>query len=217
MRLPWHRAHLLTIGAALLLHLVFDHYHALGRQINHLAALHLLTLNFAQVSLTVLAELHRVDNHLIGRGREHQGVPWMTGLPAGLLATWLAQTLGLPMKAVRGWRQMAVVAIFLQALLQGLHLPRQQLSLLLQSLNQALLLVDHRLLHVNCLLLQTGSFPQRLILFSQGDQFFFWCHGSTVLGSGLQGKSCSTPEWLQFEKEVYKTVGIFEFEQVFCT
>src|SRR5260221_4761732 len=92
---------------------------------------------------------------------------------------------------------MAVVAIFLQALLQGLHLPRQQLCLLLQSLNQALLLVDHRLLHVNCLLLQTGSFPQRLILFSQVDQFFFWCHGSTVLGSGLQGKSCSTPEWLR--------------------
>ena len=119
----------------------------------------------------------------------------MSGLPAGFLATWFAQTLGLPMKAVRGWWQMAVVAIFLKALLQGLHLPRQQLCLLLQALNQALLLVAHRLLHVNCLLLQTGPFPQRLILFSQVDQFF-WCHDPTVLGSGLQGKSSSTPEWL---------------------
>jgi hypothetical protein len=121
--------------------LVFDDYHAPGRQINHLAALTLQTLHVPQVSLTVLAELHRVDNHLSGRGREHQGVPGMIGLPAGLLAIWLAQTPGVPMKAVRGWRQMAVVAIFLQALL----------------------LVDHSLL-------QTCSFSQRLILFSRGDQ-----------------------------------------------
>jgi hypothetical protein len=126
----------------------------------------------------------------------------MTGLPAGLLATWLAQTLGLPMKAVRGWRQTAVVAIFLQTLLQGLHLLLEQVGLFLLSLNQVLLLVDHRLLHVNCLLLQTGSFPQRLILFSQVDQFFFCCHGPTVLGSGLQDESCSTPDWLPSSLEL---------------
>jgi hypothetical protein len=108
----------------------------------------------------------------------------MTGLPAGLLATWLAQTPGVPMKAVRGWRHMAVVAIFLQVLLQGLHLLLEQVRLFLQSLNQALLLVDHSLL-------QTDSF-------SQGDQFFFWYHGPTVLGPGLHGKSCSTSQWVPF-------------------
>jgi hypothetical protein len=29
---------------------------------------------------------------------------------------------------------------------------------------------------------------------SQGDHFFFWCHGPTVLGSGLSDKPCRTPE-----------------------
>jgi hypothetical protein len=46
------------------------------------------------------------------------------------------QTFGLALKAVGGRRQMAVVAIFLQALLQGLHLLRKPVGLLLQSLDQ---------------------------------------------------------------------------------
>jgi len=45
----------------------------------------------------------------------------MTGLPSALLAAALAQALGLAMKAVRGGWQMAIVAIFLHTLLQGLH------------------------------------------------------------------------------------------------
>src|SRR5260370_25472011 len=83
---------------------------------------------------------------------------------------------------------MAVVAIFLQALLQGLHLLRKPVGLLLQSLDQALLLVDHGLLHVDGLLLHTCSFPQGLILLSQVDHFFFWRHDPTLLGSGLSCK-----------------------------
>ena len=77
---------LLTARAALPLGLVFDHYDPLGRQIKHLATFHLQALHCAQVSLIVLTELHRVDNHLIGRWRQHQCPSWMTRLPSGLLA-----------------------------------------------------------------------------------------------------------------------------------
>jgi hypothetical protein len=71
-------ADLLTTGAALLLGLVFDHHHALGRQIQHLAAFHGQTLHLAQVLLTVLAVFDRVHDHQIGRLRQLQGVSCMT-------------------------------------------------------------------------------------------------------------------------------------------
>ncbi len=92
-------------------------------------------------------------------GESSKVLPGWTGLPSGLLAAALAQTLGLSLKAVGGRRQMAVVALFLQALLPGLHLLRKPIGLLLQSLDQALLLIDHGLLHVDGLLLHTCSFP----------------------------------------------------------
>ena len=66
-------------------------------------------------------------------------------------------------------------------LLQGLHLLRKPVGLLVQSLEHALLLLHGLLLH-------TCSFPQGLILLSQVDDFFFWRHGPTVLGSGLSCK-----------------------------
>ena len=84
---------------------------------------------------------------------------------------------------------MAVVAIFLQALLQGLYLLRKPVGPLVQSLDQALLLVDHGLLHVDGLLLRTCSFPQGLILLSQGDHFFFWRHVPTLHASTGFSKS----------------------------
>src|SRR5437899_7206345 len=89
------RADLLTAGAALLLGLVFNDHHALGRQSKYLAALHLQALHLAQVSLTVLAALHQVANHLIGRWREHQSASRVIGLPSGRLAASLALALGL--------------------------------------------------------------------------------------------------------------------------
>jgi hypothetical protein len=58
---------------------------------------------------------------------------------------------------------MAVMAIFLHALLQGLHLFRKFSRLLLQPLDQVLLL-DHDSLRVDCLLLYMYSFSQSLIL-----------------------------------------------------
>jgi hypothetical protein len=113
--------------------------------------------------LTVLAALHGVHQHLIGRGRQQQAAPWMTGLPSRFLATALAQALRLTMKAIGGWRQMAVMAIFLQALLQGMHLVRKLGHLLLQLLDHVLLLLDHRLLRLKLLLLHTYSFLQGLL------------------------------------------------------
>jgi hypothetical protein len=152
-------ADLLTGWAPLLFGLVFDDDDPLRRQIHDLSAFHLQAFYRAQVPLALLAALDRMHNHLIGRMREHQRASWMTGLPPWLLLAFLPQTLGLTMKAIRRGRQVTSVAIFLQALLQGLHLLLEQVNLLLQSRNQELLLVDHRLL-------QTRSFPQRLIFLS---------------------------------------------------
>ncbi len=124
-------ADLLTTGAALLLRLVFDHHHALGRQIQHLAAFHGQALHLAQFSLTVLAVFDRVNDHRIGRLRQLQGVSCMTGLASGLLAASRAQALGLPMKAIRGGRKVAVVTVLLELFLQCLHLLVQKRDLLL--------------------------------------------------------------------------------------
>jgi hypothetical protein len=63
-------ADLLTGGTVLLLGLVFDHQHALGRQINDLSAFHLPARHFAQISLAVLALLHCMHNHPIRRVRQ---------------------------------------------------------------------------------------------------------------------------------------------------
>jgi hypothetical protein len=106
------RTDLLTHRAPLLFGLVFDDQHALGRHINDLAALHLQRCDLAQIVLTVLAVVHRVDDHCIGSLRQLQRAPWMISLSSRLLAAFLAQALGLSMKAIRGGRQVAVVAIF---------------------------------------------------------------------------------------------------------
>src|SRR5260370_6982456 len=84
----------------------------LSRQINDLAALHLQRCYRAQIVLTVLAVFDRVDDDRIGSLRHLQRAPWMISLSSRLLAAFLAQALGLPMKAIRGGRQVAVLAIF---------------------------------------------------------------------------------------------------------
>jgi hypothetical protein len=66
--------------------------------------------------------LDGVNQYHIRRRREQQGASSMSKLSSWLLLAFRAQTLRLPMKAVSGRRQMAVVANFLQALFQGLHL-----------------------------------------------------------------------------------------------
>ena len=106
------KADLVTTRAAFLVGLVFDHQHMLGWHIDHLAPFHVQARHLAQVSLTVLAMVYRVHNHQIGCRRHLQGVSCMTGLPSRLLAAFLAQTLGLPMKAIRGRRKMTVMTVF---------------------------------------------------------------------------------------------------------
>jgi hypothetical protein len=98
--------------AALLVGLMFDHQHTLGWQIDHLAPFHGQARHLVQIVLTVLAVFHRVHDHQIGRRRQLQGVSCTAGLSSRLPAALLAQTLGLPVKAVGRGRQVAVVAIF---------------------------------------------------------------------------------------------------------
>jgi hypothetical protein len=81
---------------------MFDHQHMLGWQVEHLAPFHGQARHLAQIALTVVAVANRVHDHQIGRLRQLQGGSCMTGLPPRLLAAFLAQTLGLPMKAIRG-------------------------------------------------------------------------------------------------------------------
>jgi hypothetical protein len=171
---------LLTGGAALLFCLVFDYHDALGRQINHLSTFHLQALHFAQVLPTVQTELDWVNQHHIGRRREQQGASSMSGLSSRLLLANLAQTLGLPMKAIAGGRQVTVVAVLFELFLQGLHLLSEPRHLLLH--------LGDQLISVRKLLLQEAFF------FSQVHHFFFGSHIPTVLGSGLPSKPSSTRE-----------------------
>src|SRR5712692_967176 len=122
----------------------------------------------------MLALLNRMHDHRIRRGRKHQRASWVTRLSPGLLAAFLTQALGLPMKAIRGRRQMAVVTVFLELVLQRLHLILEEVYLLLELLSQGLLLLEEQqtlFQPVDLLLLPSDSFPQRLILLLH---FFFW-------------------------------------------
>jgi len=158
-------ADLLTARTALLFGLVFDHQHALGRQINHLSAFHGQALHFAQIPLAVLAVLNRVHDHTIGGLRQLQRASRMTRLSPSLLATLLAQTLGLPMKAIRGWRQVAVVAVFLELVLQRLHLLTEH-SLLLLHLGDQLISLHQLLPHLSDQLVSLRQLFLPLTLFS---------------------------------------------------
>src|SRR5258708_32504715 len=82
----------------------------LSRQINDLAALHLQRCYLAQIVLTVLAVFDRVDDYRIGSLRHLQRAPWMIRLSSRLLAAFLAQALGLPMRAICGVGHVEVVA-----------------------------------------------------------------------------------------------------------
>jgi len=151
------QADLSTTGAAFLVGLMFDHQHTLGWQIDDLAPFHVQTLHLAQVSLTVLAGVHRVQDHQIGGLRQLQGVSCMTGLSSRLLATFLAQTLGLPMKAIRGRGKVTVMAIFGELRFQRTDAFAQQRHL----------------------------FSQGAILVSQLFQLFVFGHACTLLACSL--------------------------------
>jgi hypothetical protein len=171
---------MMSLIHTLLLRLVFNHHHALRGQIDDLAAFHLQAFHHTQILLTLLARLDGVNYHQIGRLREHQGPSWMPGLASSLPPALFAQTLGLPMKAIGGGRQVTIVAVLLQLLLQGVHLLSQQHEIVLH--------VGDHLISLRKLLLQQALF------LSQGHHFFFGCHVPTVFGSGLLGKPSRTRE-----------------------
>ncbi len=178
--------HLLAHGTDFALGLMFCDHQPLGRQIDHLATFHLHISHLAQILLAVLALLDRVTHHQIGRLRQHQGVSGMTALSTRLLAAALAQTLGLPMKAVRRWGQVAVVAVFLELLLQRLHLLTEPLELVL---------------HLGNLLISLRQVFLPLTLFSsQLLQFFFGCHVATLSAFPSFDKSSRTPSQLHNNK-----------------
>ena len=126
-------------------------------------------------------------DHLVGLLAEQQRAPIMSLLPSGLLAAFLPQALCLRLtgEAIRRRWQMTIMAIFLQSVLQRLHLLSQQRDLLLQQLNLLRLLAELLVLQVELLLLHPVLFPQRLILLSKQDQFFFYCHAATVSALAL--------------------------------
>src|SRR6266699_1346483 len=188
---------LVTGRAVLLLCLMFDHHDTLGRQIKHLAAFHLQALHRTQILLTVVALLDRVHNHRIGSRRQLQGASQMTNLSPSLLAAFLAQALGLPMKAIGGGRQVTDVTVLVEPILQGLHLLTEQHDLLLH-------------LDDLCILLGQLLLQQALFL-SQFKHFFFGCHRATLSILSCFDKPSRTPEWLH---EIYDLLELLEWQRV---
>ena len=78
--------------------------------------------NLTQIPLAVLTAVDRMHDHRIRRGREDQGPAGVPPLSARLLATWLAQAPLLTPESIRRRRQVTIVTVFRQALLQLLHL-----------------------------------------------------------------------------------------------
>jgi len=130
-----------------------------------------------QVGLAVLAMLNGLHNHFIGLRRQAQTLTRMALLSAWLFATWLAQTLLLPYKPIRGGRQMTMVALFAQSLFQRLH-TLEQLRDQFVSLGQ--LAVSQRQLLSQCLILGL-----KLVL------VFFWLHAFYFTRSSALLQACS--------------------------
>jgi hypothetical protein len=128
------------------------------RKIDHLSAFHPLCFHWPQIRLTVLAAVHLMHDHRVRCRRELQGLAVVARLSSGFLLAFLAQTLWLAHKPIRGGRLMAVVARLAQAFFQGLH-PLEQVR------NQFVLLGKL-------------AVSQRLIFCSKLDWVFFWLHAS---------------------------------------
>ncbi|MFL5697409.1 MAG: hypothetical protein ACJ797_09975, partial [Ktedonobacteraceae bacterium] len=98
-------------------------------------------------------------------------------------------TFPLAAKAIRGGRQVAMVAIFGEPLPQACDLLTQAAHLLRVLLDHGILLGEHRLLLRDEFVSLPQLLPQSLVLFSQRDQFFFHCHARTLLDLTTFGKS----------------------------
>jgi len=180
---------LLAVGTLFLLYPIFLHYHTRRRQIHDLTPLSSSCCHRVQDVLAGLTLFYLQLDDLIWRGRELQARSRVSWLPSRFLLALLAQAFRLAHKPIQGRRQVAIVAIFREPLLQGFHLLAQTAHLLTVLLDQGILLREQFLLLLDSFIPLRQLFPQNLILFSQIDQFFFDRHARTLLGLTPFGKS----------------------------
>src|SRR5581483_8303209 len=143
------------------------------RNIDDLPSFNRVGFDLSQICLTVGADRDGMDDQFIWAYREFQVMSCVASLATRFLsaALALASRLLLPGKPIRGGRQVAVVAVRGQPLMESLHLFTQALDRFFQQGNT---------LH---LLLQFG------VLSSKTDQFFFFCHACTLSASACFDKS----------------------------
>jgi hypothetical protein len=134
---------------------MLNYDHALGGQLHHLPAFYLQDWDLTQILLTCWTDLYPMADHAIRRFDHLQMLSRMTYLTSGLLLALFAQALGLPLKAIGGGRQMAIVTVFRQARVQVFDLCRKQGNLLALPLDQ-LLLHTHLLLQAALLFVAFG-------------------------------------------------------------
>jgi hypothetical protein len=185
----WRSADVLTHRTLFLVSAIFSNDQTRCWDIDDLSALDVTGWNCVHIVLAGFTVLNVLLQHFIWGRRPSQARSWMSWLPSRWLLALLAQAFRLADKTIRGRRQVTIVAVFGQLLLQRFHLPGQLFDLLLL---QAVLLfqqADVLLLLINQFLLQATLLSQQAILFPKLDQFFFCCHALTLHGPSAFGKS----------------------------
>jgi hypothetical protein len=98
-------------GTVLFFDSVFGDEHPLHRQVNHLASLWQQRRLGPQILLAGCTVMHWIHLQVIRRVYQAEMMPLVSSLSSRLLATLLAQTLGLAMEVVSGGRSAAVTTI----------------------------------------------------------------------------------------------------------
>ncbi len=160
------RSDVLTGRTLFVLSTVFADDQMGRRDIDDLSALHMTGRNGVQILLTGFTVFHALLNHFLRGRRPLQARPRMSWLPSRWLLALFAQAFWLPCETIRRRRQMTIVAVFREPILQGFHLLSLVGYLFLELFNQLSLLLDH--------------LSQHGILLSKLSQFFFWSHAFTL-------------------------------------
>lgn len=180
---------MLAVGTLFLLGPIFPHHQMGQRQIHDLSTLYSTRCHRVQIVLARFASFDLLLDELIWRRRELQARSWVSWLPSRFLLALWAQAFRFAPKPIRGWGQVAVVAIFREPVLQGFQLLAQAAHLLSVLLDQGLLLREQCLLPLDDFVSLRQLFSQNLILFSQICKFFFNLHARTLPGLAPFGKS----------------------------
>jgi hypothetical protein len=112
---------------------MFGDEHPLHRQVNHLASLWQQSRVGPQIVLAGCTVMHWIHLQVIRRVYQAEVMPWVASLSSRLLATLLAQTLGLAMEVVSRGRSAAVTTRLGELLLQGPQLFLQPRSFCSES------------------------------------------------------------------------------------